>query len=172
MRGCCHGLPERPLHQDACSLQGSVASSMALHTEMLVRIMGFGKSRHYHLCWHEIHQLEKGCKNPLLIYPLGLPESYALGRSLVGARGGDQANWGLNKWHTSSICTAWCSEGTVLLAILSFKQIPKDDGTLLMKAVSSVVLADLQFHQLNSACWDSTKLLIGYGRHCKSQLKR
>lgn len=38
---------------------------------------------------------------------------------------------------------------------------PKDDRTLLMEAVSSVVLADLQFHQLTSACWDSTKLLIG-----------
>ena len=107
----------------------------------------------------------------MLIYPLGLPESYALGRSLVRARGGDQINQGLNKQHTSSICTAWRSKGTVLLAILSFKQIPKAEGTLLMKAVSSVVLADLQFHQLHSACWDPTKLLIGYGRHRKSQLK-
>lgn len=145
---------------------------MTLHTELLVTIMGFGKSRHYHLCWDETHHLEKGWKRPLLIYPLRLPVSYAVGRSLVGARGDDQANRGLNKWRTSSIGTAWCSKGTVLLAILSFKQIPKDDGTLLMKAVSSVVLADLQFHQLNSACWDSTKLFIGYGRHCKSQLKR
>lgn len=51
-------------------------------------------------------------------------------------------------------------------------QTPKDDETLLMETVSSVVLADLQFHQLNSACWDFTKLLIEYGRHCKSQSKR
>ena len=79
-------------------------------------------------------------------------ESYALGRRLVGAWGGGQADWGLNKRLTSSIRTAWCSKGTVLLATLSSKQTPKDDGTLLMKAVSSVVLADLQFHQLNSAC--------------------
>lgn len=144
---------------------------MALHAELPVRIMRFGQSRHYHLCWDEIPQLERGWKKPWRIYPPRLPESYALGRSLAGAQGGDQADRGLNKWHTPSICTAWCSKGTVLLAILSFKQIPKDDRTLMMKAVSSVVLADLQFHQLNSACWDSTKLSIGYGRHRKSQLK-
>jgi len=29
--------------------------------------MGFGKSRHYHLCCDEIHQLEKGWTKLLLI---------------------------------------------------------------------------------------------------------
>lgn len=57
-----------------------------------------------------------------------------------------------------SICTTWYSKGSGLLAILSFKQIPKDDETLLMETVSSVVLTDLQFHQLNSAYWGFTKL--------------
>lgn len=74
--------------------------------------------------------------------------------------------------HIPSICTTGCSKGSGLLAMLSFKQIPKDDETLLMETVSSVVLTDLQFHQLNSAYWGFTKLLIEYGRHCKSQLKR
>lgn len=74
--------------------------------------------------------------------------------------------------HLPSIRTTWCSKGSGLLAILSFKQIPKDDETLLMQTVNSVVLTDLQFHQLNSAYWGFTQLLIEYRRHCKSQLKR
>lgn len=41
-----------------------------------------------------------------------------------------------------------------------------------METVSSVVLTDLQFHQLNSGYWGFTKLLTECRRHCKSQLKR
>lgn len=101
-----------------------------------------------------------------------LPESYALSRSLGGAQGGAQAGWGLNKWHAASTHTAWRPRGAVLLAMPPFKLMPKDHGALLMEPVSSVVLTDLQFHQPNSACWDSTRVLIRYGRCCKSQLKR
>lgn len=100
-----------------------------------------------------------------------LPEPSALNGPLGSWR---RPSWlGAEKWRTLGTCAAWCSQGAVLLATaVSFRQTPKDHGALLMKPVSSVVLADLQFHQLNSACWDSTKLLIGYNRHCKSQLKR
>lgn len=91
-----------------------------------------------------------------------LPESCALRRSLVSAQGGAQAGWGLNKWHAHRTYTAWCSRAAVLLAMPPFKLMPKDHGALLMEPVSSVVLTDLQFHQPNSARWDSTKVLIGY----------
>lgn len=52
-----------------CSLQST--SSTALHTELLVRVMGFGNARHCHLLWDGIHHLEKGkkyCSSILLGY--------------------------------------------------------------------------------------------------------
>lgn len=52
-----------------CSLQST--SSTALHTKLLVRVMGFGNARHYHLLWDGIHHLEKGkkyCSSILLGY--------------------------------------------------------------------------------------------------------
>lgn len=152
-----------------CSRQST--SSTALHTKLLLRVMGSGKSRHYHLLWDGIHYLEKGWEKTLLIYTLGLPEPYTSDRSFVGAQRGDQVHQGLNMCHISRTCTTWYSKGSCLLATLSFKQIPKDAETLLMKTVSSVVLTDLQFHQLNSAYWGFTKLQTECGRHCKSQLE-
>lgn len=132
---------------------------------VLVRTTGFGNPV---LGWNISTRKRMGKTLQLYL----LPESCALRRSLVGAREGAQAGWGLNKWHAPSTYTAWCSRAAVLLAMPPFKLMPKDHRTLLMEPVSSVVLADLQFHQPNSACWDSTKVLIGYGRCCKSQLKR
>lgn len=110
-----------------CSQQST--SCTALHTELLVRVMGAGKSKHYHLVWDGIHHLEKGWKKILLIYTPGLPELYTLGRSLVGTQRGDQVHQGLNMWHTPSICTTWYSKGSDLPAILAFKQIPEDEET-------------------------------------------
>lgn len=69
---------------NACSIRPrslQSTSSTALHTKLLVRVIGFGKSRHYHLLWDGIHDLEKGkkyCSSILLGYQSPTPQAEAL----------------------------------------------------------------------------------------------
>lgn len=156
---------------NACSIRPrslQSTSSTALHTKLLVRVIGFGKSRHYHLLWDGVHDLEKG-KKVLFIYTLGLPEPNTSGRSLVGNQRGDQVHQGLNTWHTPAFAPHGAPKVQVCWLYCSSNKFPRMMRHCWMETVSSVVLADLQFHRLNSACWGFTKLLIEYGRHCKSQ---